>query len=319
MSFRSYLFEKKQIIDSEIRVFLSEICDFKLYPFISYSLLSNGKRLRPILVLLSAESVGGEQCKVLRLALAIELLHNASLILDDIIDEEETRREFQSLHKKWSKDYAILTAGAMTSFAIKLAKDYGKEITNLISRCILSLCEGEYMDISLSLVTTNEEEYLSMVKKKSASLFEIACRCGSIACDGNSIEVECLGLFGENFGMAYQLRDDLLDIKLSKEHIPKDLINRRITLPIIHFYSNNANNKKLIEDTFSILSKGKFNDKNTAEQLLYRLETAGSFDYCKRKINYYVNQAIKSLQQIKETRFKKYLIQLAKSLAVVNY
>jgi geranylgeranyl pyrophosphate synthase len=313
MSFRSYLSEKKEIINSEIRNFFSEISGLKLSPLIRYPLLSDGKRLRAVLVILSAESVGGVQSRVMHLALAIELVHNASLVLDDIIDEEETRREVQALHKKWSKNYAILTAGAMTSLAIKLAAEYGAEIANLISQSILRLCDGEYMDISLSLRTTNEEEYLSTIKKKSASLFETACRCGSLVCGGNSVEVECLSLFGENFGMAYQLKDDLLDLKLSKGYVPKDLINGRITLPIIHFYNSNFDNKKMLEDTLSILSRGKLT-ADIAKQLLYRLETEGSFGYCERKINYYVHQAIESLQSIKKTKFKKYLVQMAKLL-----
>jgi len=315
MSFRSYLFKQKQIINSELLNFVSGLHVLTLYPLIKYFLLSDGKRLRAILVILSAESVGGEQRKVIDLALAIELVHSASLVLDDIIDKDKTRRGVQALHEKWSKNEAILTAGVMVSLAMKLAAEYGTEIVKLISQCILDLCEGEHMDIASSLRATNEEEYFSMIKKKSASLFETACRCGSLACHGGSIEVECLSLFGENFGIAYQLKDDLLYLKLSKYFIPKYLMNRRITLPLIHFYHSNFNNKEMLEDMLSISLRGNSTANNEmAKRLLLRLETEGSFRYCKRKINFYVHEAIKSLQPLKETKFKRYLVQMAKSL-----
>jgi geranylgeranyl pyrophosphate synthase len=318
MSFRTYLLKQKQIINSELMNFLSKLSAMTLSPLIKYSMLSGGKRLRGALVILSAKSVGGEQRKVLNLALAIELVHGASLILDDIIDEDETRRGLQVLHNKWSKNDAILTAGAMTSLAMKLAAEYGTEIVKLISQSIMYLCEGEHMDISLSLRSTDEETYFSTIRKKSASLFETACRCGSLVCDGSPIEVESLGLFGENFGIAYQLKDDLLDLKLLNGSIPKDLRNGRITLPLIHFYYNNNKNKKMLEYMLSALSKNNSIAENdvddVAKRLLHYLEAEGSFEYCERKINYYVHEAIKRLQPVKETKFKKYLIQMARSL-----
>jgi geranylgeranyl pyrophosphate synthase len=287
-----------------------------LRPLIRWS-LSGGKRLRALLAILSSESVGGERNRALNLALAIELIHNASLVLDDIIDKDKERRGRLALHEKWSREYAILTAGALISLAMKLAAEYREEVVKLIAQSMMDLCEGEYMDISSSLETVSEEEYLSLVRKKTASLFKLACHCGGLVGGGSPIEVECLSLFGENFGMAYQLRDDLLDLKLSERRIPKDLKTRKSVLPLIHFCNSNLGNRKMLGREFSAMPKDYSiaNDYVIKTKMLpLRLEAEGSFECCWEKVNHYVNEAIKSLQPIRNTKFKRYMIQMARSL-----
>jgi geranylgeranyl diphosphate synthase type I len=300
---------KKQLFDFEISKLLSSISNFKLFPLLKYSLASGGKRLRPFLLILSAQSVGGKESDVMQLALAIELIHNASLVLDDIIDNDHERRGCQALHKKWSMNDATLAAFAMSTLAIKLATKYGAEIIRFISEIALQLCEGEYFDMSSSLEAITEDEYFLTVKKKSASLFKASTRLGALVGGGSPTEVEALTAFGENFGIAYQLRDDLLELKLSRESIPRDLIDGRPNLLLIHFLSKPHNKKILEKCRLRVLT----NNVNY-EKLLRSLEREGSFKYCERKINYYVNQAVTSLSVLKSSSYKRYLILLAKNL-----
>jgi len=319
-SFQSYISETRQLINSGLLNLVSSISDVRLHPQIEYALLSQGKRLRPILVILSAQSIGGDQEKVMPLALAFELMHTATLVHDDIIDGDKMRRGIPALYKKWSVNDAILAGDAMIALAINLATDFGAKIMKTVSQSALELCDGEHMDTSLSLNTTTEEEYFLKIRKKSASLFKATTYCGALAGDGSIIEVESLAAFGENFGIAYQLRDDLLDMTITEGFVPKDLKSGRVTLPLIHLYKvSDFVQREKLENNLQILMKGNRAVKNAVVERVSRsLETAKSFTYCEQKINQYIEQSINSLKPLKNTKFKTYLIQMTKLLRLIN-
>lgn len=314
--FQSYLENTRRLIASELLSLVSGISEMWLHEKIEYAVLSRGKRLRPILVLLGAQSVGGDPKRVMPLALAFELLHTATLVHDDIIDHDKFRRGIPALHEKWSLNDAILVGNALISLAINSAADYGAEVMKTVSKCGLELCDGEYTDTSVSLSTTSEDEYFLKIRKKSASLFRTAAQCGCLAGGGSYSEVESLTNFGEYFGIAYQLKDDLLDLTLTGGFIPKDLRNGRITLPLIHLYeTSDSIERETLGNDLQFLIEEKCTTKNVAlERVLHNLTTTGSFAYCEQKITEYIGRSIASISSLKNTEFKFYLSQMAKSL-----
>jgi len=315
-TFQSYVENTKQLVESELSNFISKIADFRIHGKVEYALLSHGKRLRPLMVILSAQSVGGNREDVMSLALAIELLHNATLVHDDVLDQDKFRRGVPAVHAKWSVNDAILVGDAMISLAINLAADYGREILKIASETGLALCDGEYLDVSTTSIEMAENEYLEKIRKKSASLFQAATCCGAIAGGGSDFEVKCLADFGEHFGMAYQLNDDLSDITSLKDGIPKDLRKRRISLPLIHLYksSNLVEREKFLNDLQTLAREDCAVKKIALDRILQNLKSKGSLSYCTKKINEYIDQSIVDIQPLRDTEFKFHLIQMAKSL-----
>lgn len=178
-NFKSYVSRTQLQIESELKKFTSRLSERNLHPQIEYALLSEGKRLRPILAILSAETVGGNRNKVMPLALAFELMHTATLVHDDVIDQDETRRNKPALYRKWSVNDAILTGDALIALAVELASKYGEEILKTVARSALELCDGERMDITSSLKTATEESYFKRIGEKSASLFRTSTYCST--------------------------------------------------------------------------------------------------------------------------------------------
>ncbi len=314
--FQSYIESTRHSVESELSSLISRISDLRLYEKIGYALLSHGKRLRPLMVILSAESVGGNREDVMPLALAVELLHTATLVHDDILDQDKFRRDVPSVHEKWSVNEAILVGDAMISLAILLTADYGKEILKIASETGLALCDGEYMDVSIKSTEMSEKEYLEKIRKKSASLFQAATICGAIAGGGSDLEVSCLANFGEHFGMAYQLSDDLSDITSLRDGIPKDLRKRRISLPLIHLFRSVSldERERLLQNLQILSSKNKTSKKSALNMILEKLKTNDSLGYCRKKINKYVDKSIVDIQPLKDTKFKSHLAQMAKTL-----
>jgi geranylgeranyl diphosphate synthase type I len=315
-SYENYLAQTRKLIDLEISKFVSSLSHLKLHQQIEYALLSKGKRLRPLLVILSAQSVGGQPEKVMPLALAFELMHTATLVHDDIIDQDETRRGLPALHVKWSVNDAILAGDAMIALAVNLASSYGEEILKTVSESALELCDGEHVDITLSLDSATEEDYFQKIKKKSASLFRAAAHSGALAGGGSPQEVISLSLFGENFGIAYQLRDDLTDLRNSGDSISRDLKKGRVTLPLIHLYNTCSSEEKRQLRTYvqKTLENQEAKNAVTAKEIWKSLLATGAFDYVKQKINHYLEKAIESVKLLENTIYKEHLIQMAHSL-----
>jgi len=315
-AFKLYVSKTKSQVESELIKLVSRLSEQSLHPQIEYAVLSEGKRLRPFLTILSAESVGGDRNKVMSLALAFELMHTATLVHDDIIDQDEMRRGKPSLYKKWSVNDAILTGDALIALSVNLASGYGETILKTVAQSALQLCDGEHMDITLSLKRANEEEYFRKIREKSASLFRAAAYCGALAGGGSPLETRSLALFGENYGIAYQLRDDLLDLTLKENSFSKDLRSGRVTLPLIHLYiSSNANEREQLETEFrAAMEKNSFDESKIAEKLSHILLEKGSIEYCEEKINQHVKQAVTSIASLRDTEHKNYLFEMAASL-----
>ncbi len=312
--YQTYLEETRKEINSEISTLIQKIANLKLNEKIVYVLQTQGKMLRPTLVLLSAQSVGANKEPLKKLALAIELLHEATLVHDDLLDDDNFRRNTVAVHAKWGIKDAVLVGDALASLSLNLAANYGTETSKVVSEACLLLCDGEYIDASTANAELTERDYFEKITKKSASLFRAATLCGAIAGKGSSVEKNALAEFGQNLGIAYQIRDDLSDITPLKEGTTPN-VNDFQTLPFIHL--NNAPDRK--EKIFlqsSVLEKAENSSEQltTPKKLYERLEDAGSLSYCNDKINDYLNRAVSVLEPLKSSVYKSYLIKMAESL-----
>jgi octaprenyl-diphosphate synthase len=312
----TYIENARRIIDHDISQIMSMVTDFGLCEKIKYVLRTQGKRLRPIMVLLSAQSVGGQVETVRKLALAIEMLHMASLIHDDILDQDIVRRNELTVNTKWGIRDAILIGDALASLSFYLSADYENEIMKIISQTSVKLSDGEYLDVKESTDTRKERDYIETIRKKSASLFKTSTQCGAIAAEAKRNEIDALSEFGENFGLAYQIMDDLLDIAPIKDDLPQDIKMLRATLPIIHLFESAKPElkEKLFQAITAINTQNSNEKENTINMLRENLKSTGSLRYCADKIDQYVTNAIASLEALKESSFKGYLIEMANSL-----
>jgi geranylgeranyl pyrophosphate synthase len=316
-NYDAYLHEARRLVDQEIAGLLPKLANLSLCGKIGYVLQTKGKRLRPILVMLSTQSMGGRIESVKKLALAIELLHAATLIHDDVLDQDIFRRNAPTINAKWGVRDAILVGDVLASLAINLTADYGKDIIEIMSETCLLLSDGEYMDVEYAKEELlRESDYIETIRRKSASLFKAATQCGAIAANSNSDEIAALAKFGENFGLAYQIKDDLSDMTALENSIPQDINEFRATLPIIHFCENVKRDAReaFFETVDEIRSKISTEKAALLGKLQRSLKSTGSLRYCADRINQYVNSATASLKPIKESTYKAYLVQMADSL-----
>jgi len=310
----SYCNSVKSLMDSELQSLLPVIAELKLRNQIIYALHTKGKRLRSTLVLLSGESVGADREGLRKLALSIELLHLATLVHDDILDEDLFRRNSISVYAKWGVKDAVLVGDMLASLSLSLCKGYKRRILDAMIDTCTKLSDGEYSDVELARTALTEEDYFKKVRKKCASLFQAACECGALAANGSLSETNALRLYGENYGIAYQIRDDIIDIEASGNDLQTDVNKFRATLPIIHAVDS-ANNEKraLLERLLS--------DK-THESLSAFLNEAqvyfenGSLGYCASKVDEYIDRAVANLAPLKESTFKSYLLEMAELLRI---
>ena len=312
----TYIENAKRIVDFEISQLIPMVADLGLYEKIKYVLQTRGKQLRPIMVLLSTQSVGGRPENVRKLALAIEMLHIATLIHDDILDQDIFRRNELTANIKWGIRDAVLVGDVLASLSLYLSANYESKITKIISQTCVTLSDGEYLDVKEGINTRKEIDYIEITRRKSASLFKASTQCGAIAAKAKRDETDALSVFGENFGLAYQIKDDLMDIIPLKDALPQDIKIFRATLPIIHLCeSAKPEVKEELFQAIAAISAQNPNEKETTINMLREhLESTGSLRYCADKINQYVTNAIASLEPLKDSLFKDYLIEMANSL-----
>ncbi len=309
--YHAYLEKARRVIDLELADITSKLADLRLGEKVRYILLTQGKRLRPILAMLSAQSVGGRVEHVEKLAVAIELLHTATLIHDDILDQDELRRNALTANAKWGVRDAVLTGDALASLSLHMVAGYGEEIVRIMSRTCLLLSDGEYMDVENAASLTSESDYLEMVRKKSASLFKAATECGAIAAQGSRDEIDALGFFGENFGMAYQIKDDISDMFSFGDALPQDLNQFRATLPTIHMCESSPELKdEIIRTVAAMKTQSPRQRTYFFDRLRKNLTNTGSWQYCVNSVEQYVKVAVGSVEPLMESCYKSYLVKM---------
>jgi octaprenyl-diphosphate synthase len=188
--------------------------------------IEGGKRVRPVMLMLSAEALGCKDDRVLGAAVAVELLHTESIIHDDVIDEEEARRNKVPFHLKYGYSASLLSADFVFAMILAIAARYDdKRIAEEVSSAALQMSEGEYSELTIDpqIYKLTWDEYIRIVTEKTASLFETSAKLGAMIAGGDEKEVQALADYGRCIGIAYQLKDDLLDWR-SKDKVSLGLL-----------------------------------------------------------------------------------------------
>jgi geranylgeranyl diphosphate synthase type II len=198
----------------------------ELYEPIRYLLSIGGKRLRPLLTLFGCYLFTGCTDKALMPSLGIELFHNFTLIHDDIMDKAPLRRGNETVHKKWSQNVAILSGDTMLfkvyDQLIQVDDHLIRKIIKLFNKCAIEVCEGQQLDMNFeNRDSVSEEEYLTMIHAKTATLIGFSLKLGALIGGAEDQDAEYLKNFGENIGMGFQLKDDLLDVYANTKHFGK--------------------------------------------------------------------------------------------------
>jgi octaprenyl-diphosphate synthase len=269
-----------------------------------------GKMLRPALVLLSGAACGKLNDKHIPVAAVIELIHNATLLHDDVIDEGQMRRGVPTVNCLWGNESAVLLGDFFLSRVFGMCAQLPPRIMEVISRGTMQLCEGELRQVLQKRNwCLSESEYINIIKDKSAALFSIACQLGAVLAKANGRKIRLLTNYGLNLGIAFQITDDLIDIVGTESDAGKtlgsDVERNKPTLPVIHLL------KTLDESECTNLVE-RFNTSPVSKRdILQMLEKAGSLEYACTRAEEYIVQAIASLESIDESEFKKGLIKTA--------
>ena len=203
--------------------------------------VEGGKRIRPVMLLLSAEALGRKDDGVLGAAVAVELLHTESIIHDDVIDEETMRRSKMPFHVKYGYNASLLSADTVFAMILAIAARYDdRRIAEEVSNAALRMSEGEYSELTIDpqIYKLTWDEYLRIIGEKTAALFETSAKLGALMAGGEDKEVEAFAQYGRDLGMAYQLKDDLLDwrsqdkitVGLLKTHSESEVVGKMTAL-----------------------------------------------------------------------------------------
>ncbi|MCX6249341.1 MAG: polyprenyl synthetase family protein [Bacteroidetes bacterium] len=277
-----------------------------------YIIKRKGKQMRPMFVFLSAGMCGGISESTYRAASMIELLHTATLVHDDVVDDSNLRRGFFSINALWKNKIAVLIGDYLLSKGLLLSLENDDfNLLKIVSNATREMSEGELMQIEKARrLDIKESIYFEIIRKKTASLIASCCACGASSAGSSEEIVEKMRLFGEYVGIAFQIKDDLFDYE-SRNQTGKpdgaDIKDRKMTLPLI--FTLNA--VSLSEKRRMINTVKSYNDdpKRVAE-LIEKVNLEGGISYTKQKMLEYRQKALNLLQEFPDSIHKKSLEQL---------
>lgn len=315
------LYEKERIkVDKKLSKILSGKKPASLYEPASYIIESKGKRLRPLLVILSAKAAGGKNVNLKNAAVAVELLHNFTLVHDDIMDNADKRRGKPTLHKKYDLNTAILAGDVLLAVAYEyLLKDCNgnaKQVLASFTKGLVEVCEGQSLDKEFETTeNVSINDYISMIEKKTAAMAKMCCEIGALLGGGRKKEISALAGFGKNIGIAFQIQDDLLDIMALESEFGKviggDLIEGKKTFLFIKaLEKSEGQNEEMLLDVLK--NKGITAERIHDFKNLY--QRLGVIDDAKMEIVKYTTKALSSLKTLKRAEDRAMFRWLADSL-----
>ena len=287
----------------------------KLYAAALHLIVNGGKRLRPFMVVKSCQILGGRNSDAMPAAGAVEMIHNFTLVHDDIMDNDDMRHGVPTTHKKFGLPVAILAGDVLFSKAYQVLSKTNlpsKSTTELVSRlakACVNVCEGQLLDIGMAEGKTipTQSQYIVMVSKKTAALFDVSCAMGAICAKANRKDITNLSSFGKNLGIAFQITDDLIgvlgDPKVTKKPVGNDLREGKKSLPILlaikkakrknkkiilHAFGNQKAKKKEIEQAVMVI-------KSLGIEKTVRDQALGYAEKAKKSLNSYSGTAKKEL------------------------
>ena len=314
---------KKKII-SEVKNDLADIEEavkINLNPYFdlvsdiaSHILFAGGKRLRPLLMILSAKICGNTKKDSAAISSIFEYLHTASLLHDDLIDDASMRRGKPVAHSIWGNAAAVLTGDFLLARSLSIATKTGiPEVIEAIAEITEYMSQGEIFQLmNKQRLDLSEKEYMEIIKCKTAVLFRGACRTGALVAGASRDKKDALSLYGMNLGIAFQMADDLLDYTADSKLLGKktgaDIREGKLTLPVIYALNQaDSKDRRFIE---TIIKNKDFNlsDFTNLQELLKKYK---SLSYTKKIANDYVEKAKTSLDIFKPVKARETLLDIA--------
>ncbi|MBP9995482.1 MAG: polyprenyl synthetase family protein [bacterium] len=272
----------------------------------AYTLRHKGKQLRPLFVFLSAKCFGEVNGRTFRAATFIELLHSATLIHDDVVDDAAERRGFASMNALYKNKIAVLAGDYLLAKGMMIAlenKEY--QMLDMISEAVANIGDGEISQLDKAKrMDVSEDEYYQIIEKKTASLFASCCAIGAVSTNADARQVEAMRLFGTYAGIAFQIRDDIFDYQpdnMSGKGFGNDIKEHKMTLPLIHLLKESPPvEREIIKG--KILLCGK--KMKTIKKIIALANEKHSLEYCTEKMNEYIQKAENQLNEINDSEAK---------------
>ena len=271
-----------------------------------YIVKRKGKQLRPMFVLLSARLCGGITESTYRAASMIEILHTATLVHDDVVDDSDERRGFFSVYALWKTKASVLIGDYLFAKGLSLSlekNDY--RILHIISNAVKQISEGELLQLEKArTLNIQEDVYYEIIRSKTASLLASACSAGAWSASNDEVKTEQMRLFGENVGMAFQIKDDLFDYASDKVGKPtgNDIKEKKLTLPLIYTLKNC--DKETRREIIYII-KNKNNDSTQVRKVADIVTKSGGIQYASDKMSEFYNKAKDILNQFPNNESRK--------------
>ena len=279
---------------------------------LEHILASGGKRVRPTVVLLVGNMLGGQEDKLVTVGAAIELLHTATLVHDDLIDGSLLRRGTPTLNARWSPAATVLTGDFLFARAAKLAAQADHlQLMKLFAETLATIVNGELTQLFTSRGLINRKNYYQRIYAKTASLFEMSARAAALVSPVADDMVESMRVFGYETGMAFQIVDDILDFTGDQTTVGKplgsDLLQGLVTLPAIYYAEENPNDPDV-----NLLTEGGWGNQERMERLVNAIRKSGAIKKSMQEAEGYVSRALAQLTSIHPGIEKSALEDLAK-------
>ena len=282
---------------------------------IRYFLDKKGKQLRPIMAILAARIAKGKASDAtIKGAVALELLHNASLMHDDVVDNSELRRGVETINKVWDNHIAVLMGDFFLAKCLESSNSTRSfAISDILVEMVIRLTEGELeQQANAKSHMMNEESYFSVISGKTASLFSGCLKIGAISVDASDEDVKKLGEVGELMGLVFQIRDDIFDYFPSTSEVVKptghDILEGKITLPLIYALNHTSNEENLKMRNL-IMDNNEYSQEHVM-QLVEYAKSVGGIDYAQAKMKNIAFKAKNILLSFEDTEYRKSMMSL---------
>ena len=271
----------------------------------SYIVKRKGKQMRPMFVFLTAGISGGITEASYRGAALIELLHTATLVHDDVVDDANYRRGFFSVNALWKNKIAVLVGDYLLSRGLLLSVDNGDfDLLKIVSNAVREMSEGELLQIAKARkLDITEDIYYTIIRQKTASLIAACCAVGAATAGNDEAGIERMRAFGEKIGMAFQIKDDLFDFGEDEVGKPVgiDIKEKKMTLPLIYALNNATwtQKKKII-----YLIRNKNEDKRAVSEVISFVKASGGLEYAEGVMNAFYREALDILEDFPASDYK---------------
>lgn len=311
--------EIQQFIEEELKVFEKKFefavkaDNAALNQVLKYVIKRKGKQLRPMFVFLCAKLFAPVNESTYRAAALVEMLHTATLVHDDVVDEAYERRGFFSINALWKNKIAVLVGDFLLSKGLILATEHHEyQQLQLMSEAVRKMSEGELLQIQKSRhLNLDEDIYFEIIKNKTASLLASACAIGASSTSKSEDDVAMMKQFGEWTGIAFQIKDDLFDYKMQYAGKPSgnDIQEKKVTLPLIYALSSASKSQK---KSMIYILKNQNKDKKKVKQIIEEVIELGGVEYAEKIMLEYCNKAIAILHKFPESETRDSLEKLVR-------